>query len=127
LLKLHDYHSNHEISGAERHDLGNLMAGNRSSTAQQFKASSIDRTGGLYPNRIPIRKVVFVLWPSTIPPRISTTGPPCGAPFGYQAARIALVTKLPMDSGVAAPLQVTFTPVGCFSGAVSCQRVGGSR
>jgi hypothetical protein len=37
--------------------------------------------------------------------------------FGYQAARIALVTKLPMDSSVAAPLQVTFTPVTCFSGA----------
>jgi hypothetical protein len=39
--------------------------------------------------------------------------------FGYQVARIALVTELPMDSGVVAPLQVTFTPVGCFSGAPS--------
>jgi len=39
--------------------------------------------------------------------------------FGYQAARIAVVTKLTMDSGVAAPLQVTFTPVTYFSGAPS--------
>jgi hypothetical protein len=39
--------------------------------------------------------------------------------FGYQAARIALVTKLPMDSSVAAPLRVILTPVTCFSGAPS--------